>query len=268
MELKGKTALVTGASSGLGEAFARHLAARGANLVITARRTERLESLAKELDEKHQVKTTVVALDLGKTGSPNELFQKTEGAGSTIDVVINNAGFGTQDRFVDIPWERTAEQIQLNVGSVVELTWLFARAMSARKGGHILNVASIGAYTPSPDYAAYSASKAFVRDFTEAVAYEMKGTGVRLCSLCPGLTATEFHKVAGHKLPASMKMVTMSAERCARIGLDALFAGRRNIVPGWYNKLQMFLLRFMPRRWMVASASMAVGRRRALPPAS
>ncbi len=104
MDLKGKTALVTGASSGLGEAFARHLAARGAGLVITARRADRLESLAKELEEKHQIKASVIALDLGKSGSPHELFEKTEVAGTRIDVVINNAGFGTQDRFVDIPW--------------------------------------------------------------------------------------------------------------------------------------------------------------------
>ena len=139
----------------------------------------------------------------------------------------------------------------------------FARAMAARGRGHILNVASIGAYTPSPTYATYSAGKAYVRDFTEAVAYELAPRGVRLCSLCPGLTITEFHQVAGQTLPGWMRrFAAMSADRCAGIGLRALFGWRRNVVTGVGNKLGMWTLRFVPRRMMVWIAARSMGQPR------
>ena len=173
MDLKGQTALVTGASSGIGVAFARQLAASGANLVITARRKENLESLAKELGEKHGVKVDVVALDLSEPGSPEKLWDATEGARIEIDVLVNNAGGGIQQYFVDMSWDRIAKQMQLNVVSLTELTHRFARVMKTRGRGTILNVSSIGAYTPTPTMATYSAGKAYVRDFTEALAFEL-----------------------------------------------------------------------------------------------
>jgi short-subunit dehydrogenase len=261
VNLKGRTALVTGASSGLGEAFARRLAAAGADLVITARRAERLEALAAELRAKHGVAVEVLPMDLARAGAATELHARTEGAGRAVDVLINNAGFGVQQRFVDIPWERTAEQLQLNLLSVAELTWRFARAMLARGRGYVLNVASIGAYSPSPDYAAYSASKVFVRDLSEAVAFELAGTGVRVCAVCPGLTRTEFHVVAGHELSPLVRATMMSADRCAAIALSALFRGRRNVITGLVNKLAMFFTRFLPRRVLAWSAALAAGRR-------
>jgi len=258
-ELKGRTALVTGASSGIGAAFARDLAARGANLIITARRADNLAALAKELEEKHHVEVTVIALDLAVPGAAEALFTKTEGAGRAVDVLINNAGGGIHRNFVDIPWEDTARQIQLNVVTLTELTHRFARAMMGRGKGHILNVSSVGAYSPSPTYAAYSAGKAFVRDFSEAIAYELADTGVRVCSLCPGVTRSEFHKNAGHTPSALIRATTMSAERCAAIGLDALFSGRRNVISGIINKVSMWLLRFMPRRALVWMAALSMG---------
>jgi hypothetical protein len=259
IDLKGKTALVTGASSGIGAAFARDLAARGANLVITARRADNLAALAKELGDRHHVEVTVIPLDLAVPGAAEELYAKTEGAGRTVDVLINNAGGGIHRNFVDIPWEQTARQIQLNVVALTELTHRFAKAMVGRGRGHILNVSSVGAYSPSPTYAAYSAGKAFVRDFTEAVAYELRDTGVKLCSLCPGVTTSEFHKTAGHTPSALIRATAMSAESCAAIGLDALFSGRRNIISGVINKLSMWLLRFLPRRAMVWMAAVSMG---------
>ncbi len=251
IDLKGRTALVTGASSGIGEHFARQLAARGMNLVITARRTDRLEALAKELRSKHSVEVEVVSLDLGQPAAPSELFDKTEGEGKRVDVLVNNAGFGTQEHFVDIPWEKTREQMQLNVMSLTELTYRFLKAMLPRGQGWILNVASVGAYTPVPDYATYAAGKAFVRDFTEALAFELRRAPVRVCCLCPGPTATEWMQVSGQKETPIVRMVQMSAARCARIGLRALFAGRRNIIAGVMNSIGMWLLRFVPRRLMV-----------------
>jgi uncharacterized protein len=262
-QLKGKTALVTGASSGLGVAFARRLAAMGADLVITARRAENLEALAKDLRDRHGVGVTVLALDLAEPGSAAALFARAEADGRTVDVLINNAGGGIHGYFVDIPWEQTARQIQLNVVTLTELTHRFAAAMRARGRGHILNVASIGAYTPSPSYATYSAGKAFVRDFTEAIAYELRDTGVRVCCLCPGGTLTEFHQAAGHTLPGAMRATFMSADRCAGIGLTSLFGRRRNVVSGWINKLAMFQLRFLPRRAIVWITALTMGKPRA-----
>ncbi|MEO7108796.1 MAG: SDR family NAD(P)-dependent oxidoreductase, partial [Polyangiaceae bacterium] len=155
--------------------------------------------------------------------------------------------------------EKIHRQIQLNVVSLTELTWRFAKAMRDRGAGYVLNVASIGAYTPSPTYATYSAGKAYVRDMTEAIAYELAGSGVQVCSLCPGGTATEFHQASGQELPKIFKATFMSAENCAEIGLEAMFGGRRNVISGWLNKVSMFLLRFMPRRLIVWSAAMTMG---------
>jgi hypothetical protein len=261
--LKGKTALVTGASSGLGAAFARHLAAMGADLVITARRAGNLEALARELTERHGVKVDVVALDLAEPGSAAKLHAETEGKGRAIDVLINNAGGGIHQNFADTEWEKIAQQIQLNVVTLTELTHLFVKAMLRRGRGHILNVSSIGAYTPSPTYATYSAGKAFVRDFTEAVAYELRKTPVRLCSLCPGGTLTEFHQAAGHTLNPAFRATFMTAERCAEIGLSSLFSGRRNVITGLINKITMFMLRFVPRRLMLWSTALTMGEPRA-----
>ena len=258
-DLKGKTALVTGASSGLGAAFARLLAARGADVVVTARREANLTALAAELEKAHGVKVTVIALDLSEASAPERLFAKTEGEGRGIDVLVNNAGGGLHRNFVDMTWDEAQRQIQLNVVSLTELTHRFARAMLARKSGHILNVSSIGAYTPTPTYATYAAGKAFVRDFSEAVAYELQGSGVHVCSLCPGGTLTEFHQAAGHELPSAFRKTFMTAEDCAQIGLSALFAGRRNIVSGILNNLSMFFLRLMPRRAMVWVSALTMG---------
>lgn len=258
-DLRGKQALVTGASSGIGAAFARLCAARGADVIVTARRAENLEALAKELVDRHGVKVTVVPLDLGAPGGAAALFEKTEGAGLRVDVLINNAGGGHHRYFVDSSWEKIEQQIQLNLLSLTELTWRFSKVMLARGGGHILNVASVGAYTPTPSYAVYSATKAFVRDVTEAIAYELRGTGVRVCCLCPGIVFTEFHKAAQQEVSSFVRATGMSADDCAKIGLGALFGGRRNIVSGLINKLSMQLLRLMPRRAMIWMTAQTMG---------
>jgi short-subunit dehydrogenase len=258
-DLKGRRALVTGASSGLGVAFARLLAARGADLVITARRADNLHALAKEIGERHGVDVLVVPLDLAQPGAAEALWTATEGAGHPVDVLVNNAGWGNYQRFLDTDRARVAEQIQLNLVTLTELTHRFAGAMLERGRGHVLNVSSIGAYTPTPSLAVYSATKAYVRDFTEALAHELRRTPVRVCCLCPGGTATEFFQASGQAPPAMVRATFMSAERCASIGLRALFGWRRNVVAGLMNKLSMFLLRFMPRRIIVGAAALVVG---------
>ncbi|HVY46748.1 MAG TPA: SDR family oxidoreductase [Minicystis sp.] len=258
-DLEGQRALVTGASSGLGAAFARLLAARGASLVLAARREDKLKALAAELEKAHAVDVHVVAIDLTDAGAPLGLFEATEGSGRPIDVLINNAGAGLHRHFDETPWERVAAQIQLNVVSVTELMHRFLAPMLARGRGHVLNVSSIGAYTPSPTYATYSAGKAFVRDLSEAVSYELRKTPVRVCALCPGGTLTEFHQAAEHELPRAFKATFQTAEACAGEGLRALFAGRPNVVSGIINKVSMFFLRFVPRRAMVWITARTMG---------
>ncbi len=251
-----KTAIVTGASSGIGEHFARLLAQRGYDLVIVARRLDRLEALAKEIEAAQKVRVTPIELDLGAPGAAEALFANTEGAGVEVEVLVNNAGFGTQGFFPQIPWTTTSQQIQLNVVALTDLTYRFVGPMVARRRGYVLNVASIGAYMPVPGYATYAAGKAYVRNFSEALAHELRGTGVRVCCLCPGPTETEFIAVAGQTLPAWQKIAFMSAARCAKIGVGALFGGRRLIVSGFANTLLMWWLRFVPRRIVTWSAAL------------
>lgn len=265
-DLTGRRAMVTGASSGLGVAFAKQLAARGASLVITARRKDNLDRLAEELRQAHGTEVIVIGLDLADPSSARELFDRTEGAGIAIDVLVNNAGGGFHAYFADSPWEKIRTQIQLNLVTLTELTWLFSRKMLERRTpSYILNVASIGAYSPSPTYAVYSATKAFVRDMSEAIAFELRDTPVRVCSLCPGGTETEFHLAAEHDLPKAFRSTFMSAEDCARIGIDAVLRGRRNIISGWMNKVGMWMMRFLPRRTIVWLAATTMGRPRFLP---
>ncbi|MBK9037068.1 MAG: SDR family NAD(P)-dependent oxidoreductase [Myxococcales bacterium] len=262
-DLRGKTALVTGASSGIGAALARQLAARGANLIVVARREAELEALAAAVKAAHQVEVTVIALDLATPTAAAALFARTEDAGHPVDVLVNNAGFGEHQYFVEQAWGRVAQQLQLNIVTLTELSHRFGQAMAARGRGHILNVASIGAYTPAPTYATYSAGKAYVRDFTEAIAHELAPRGVRVCCLCPGGTVTEFHLVAGQTVPGWMRAFAfMSADRCAAIGLRALLGWRRNVVAGVPNKIGMWTLRFVPRRMIVWIAARSMGRPR------
>jgi short-subunit dehydrogenase len=259
-DLAGRTALVTGASSGIGLAFARQLAARGADLVITARRAAELDQLAASLRQDHGRKVTVLPLDLTQPDAAGKLYAETEGAGVAVDVLINNAGFGTHQDFTATPWDTIARQLQLNIVTLTELSHRFASAMVGRRRGHVLNVSSVGAYTPCPGYATYAAGKAYVRNFSEALAAELAPHGVRVTCICPGPVWTEFQKVAGQHVAAWQRPVFMSAERCARIGLAALFGWRRNVVTGWSNKILMWLLRFMPRRLQVWLAGATMGR--------
>lgn len=263
-KIEGKVALVTGASSGMGVEMARWLSRRGARVILAARRKERLEALARELEEAGGEAHVVVA-DLGAVGGAEALVTEVDALGLSVDILINNAGSALHRDLADATLEDALGQIQLNVVSLVELTHLFGVRMRERGSGWILNVSSIGAYLPVPGFATYAASKVFVRNFTEAIAYELAGAGVRVCCLCPGGIATEFFDVAGQELDWTKRLALMSPERCARIGLEALFGCRRNIVSGYSNRLGMLLLRFAPRRLMVWMAALLMGRPKALP---
>ena len=254
--LQGKRALITGASSGIGLAFAHEFAQRGAALVLTARRRDRLESIAMDIRTKYGVEVDVIPLDLSERTAPLALYEATEGKGLLIHVLVNNAGFGTRAHFVDTKWERTAEEMQLNVVSLVELTRRFVANMVARRTGYVLNVASIGAFLPTPRFTTYGPGKAFVRNFSEGLDFELRGSGVRVTCLCPGPTSTEFAEVSGvGEIKGWRSLTFISAAECARVGVNAMLRGQRLVVSGWISKIAMFLTRFAPRSlatWMSA----------------
>jgi len=258
VELKGKTALVTGASSGLGTDFATILAERGCSLVLVARRQDRLEKVAAELRQRHGVEVHVIALDLAPLGAAQQLYDRIRGMGINVDVLVNNAGFGVYGPFVDVPWEREEEMLLLDIVALVHLTKLFVRDMVARNLGYVLQVSSIGAYQPSPTYGTYSASKAFVLSFGEALSYELRKTNVKVSVLSPGVTETEFLDVAGQRRSLFQRMSIMKSRPVAEIGINAMLAGKPSKVAGAMNALTAWSLRFVPRRMQAAMASAAM----------
>ena len=195
--IKGKWALVTGASSGFGVEFARELARYGSNLIITARRQERLEGLKEELVQNQGISVEVIPKDLSDVDAPLQLFNQINSKGIDVDVLINNAGFGLFGEFVDLDWQDQAEMLKLNILSLTHLTWLFVHPMIKRGFGYILQVASNSAYQPSPLYATYGASKSYVLNFSEALHNELRDTGVICSVISPGPVVTEFQEVAG-----------------------------------------------------------------------
>jgi short-subunit dehydrogenase len=253
--LEGRTSLVTGASSGLGADFARILAEHGCNVVLVARRGDRLEQLQQQIGTLRPVKTHVIAMDLSATGASQALYQRVSDLGLTVDVLINNAGFGIHGNFVDIPWEREHEMLELDIVTLVHLTKLFLKDMVARNLGYVMLVSSIGAYQPSPTYATYSAAKSFVLYFGEALSYELRHTKVKVSVLSPGVTATEFLQVAGQKPTLYQRLQMMPSERVARIGIEAMLKGTPSKVPGFSNALPVQLLRVTPRRMAAAIAN-------------
>ncbi len=256
--LQGRNALVTGASSGLGADFARVLAGRGCNLVLVARREDRLKELADELTSRHHVDAHVVPTNLTGPDAPQMLHDRVHEMGLAVDVLINNAGFGTFGPFVDIPWERERELLELDIVTLVHLTKLFVRDMVARSSGWVLQVSSIGAFQPSPTYASYSAAKAFVLSFGEALGYELRKSNVKVSVLCPGVTATEFLRVAGQSPTLYQRLFMMKSREVAEIGIRAMLAGRRSVVAGRLNTLMAWSQRLLPRRLQAAMASAAM----------
>jgi short-subunit dehydrogenase len=245
--ISGKWALVTGASSGFGKEFADLLAAGKANLVLAARRTEPMEALAAELRQKYGIQVVVEGVDLARAGMGGELKARFDARGIAIDILLNNAGYGIYGDFLEQPMEKTLNMIQLNVTSLTELTYVFGRDMAARGSGHILLVASILGFQPSPGYSSYAATKAYVLNFGEALHTELKPRGVGVTVLCPGLSATSFTEVSGGRQSLFLRMMTMKARPVAEIGLNAMFGGRACVVAGFRNKMTVFFNRLTPR---------------------
>ena len=251
------TTLVTGASSGIGEQFALKLGRRGHNLVLTARSENRLHDLAARLRaENPGIDVEVIAADLAQPGSAAALTAEVAARGVEVDVLINNAGFGSHNPVAEEDPDNVAREIQLNCASLVELTVRLLPAMLTRDRGGVLNVASTAAFQPLASMAVYGASKAFVLSFTEALWAETRTTGVRVMALCPGATETGFFDVAGKEF---LTQGRQSADHVAEFGLRAFFNGRApSVIPGVANKLGATGSRFVPRAMLARFAGARV----------
>ncbi|WP_342745418.1 SDR family oxidoreductase [Cystobacter ferrugineus] len=242
-DFAGKTVVVTGGSMGIGETFARELDARGAKLVLVARSKEKLEALAARLEH-----AQVIVEDLTKPGAARRVFDEVTRRGLDVDVLINNAGFGAHGPFADIPLETQRGQIDLNIGALVELTYVFLPMLERRRGG-IIQVASMAAYQPTPYMAVYGATKAFVLSFTEALWAEYKDRGVRVMALSPGATDTPFFERAGEGAAGGARKAR--PEGVVRLGLDEFPKNRPSVIHGLGNFLATFASRFFPRALVV-----------------
>ena len=243
------TALVTGASAGIGEAIARQLASRGHGVTLVARREERLSALAGELSERHGIRAEAIAVDLGDAAARERLAVQIEGLGLEVEVLVNNAGFGDAGTVASSDRERLLAMLRLNCEALLDLQARYLPAMVARHRGVVINIASTAAFQPIPGTATYAATKAFVLSLSEAVHEELKGTGVTLTAVCPGPVRTEFAQVAGieqaeDQLPG---VFWMTSEAVAKAAVDAAESGKRAIVPGLINRATALTGQHTPR---------------------
>lgn len=253
--------LITGASSGIGEAFARSLAARGHNLLLVARSEDKLMRLCSELGRSNSIHCQYVALDLSEPESPAKLFDETKTRGLEIDLLINNAGFGSMGEFTTLDLAHELNMIDLNVRSLVEMSYRFLQPMRERKSGAIINVASTAGFQPVPYMATYAATKAFVLSFSEALWEEHRSFGIEVMALCPGVTQTAFFEAAHIQKPPARTVET--PEQVVETALRGLKRRKSSIISGAPNKLMVVTERLMPRSVVlrtIGSVMRGVGR--------
>ena len=242
-----KYALITGASSGIGEAIAREYSRRGKPLILTARRTDRLENLAKELSV--NAPCVVIAADLADRSAPQTLFAQTTVRGLVVDTLVNNAGYGVPGRYLSSEWKTHADFLQVMIHAVGELTHLYLPAMEKAKHGRILNIASLAGLAPaSAGHTMYGATKAWLIRFSECLALETAAKGVYVTALCPGFTYSEFHDVNGMRSSISKlpKFIWLSSAQVAKIGVDAVESGKTKVITGRTNNLIALLCKYLP----------------------
>lgn len=242
-----ETVLITGASSGIGLELARCFAADGSRLVLVARNTTALEALAGELRRAHAGEVRIVTADLRVPQTPGRIFAALQAEGVTVDVLVNNAGFGTHGDFAATPLDRQLDMVQVNVTALMELTGLFLPGMIARRRGGVMNIASVAGFQPGPRMAVYYATKAFVLSFSEAIAEELVGSGVTVTAVCPGPTKTNFGSVANFRGSDSVLRGAMTAAAVARHGYRAFRRGRFVVLSGFRNFVPTVLVRLLPR---------------------
>lgn len=248
MSTQKKTALITGASSGIGLDFARLFAEGGYDVVLVARTESKLKALADELSLQHGVRALAVAADLADPAAPGRLMERLKAEGMQVDVLVNNAGYAGYGAFAETDTRTELDMIQVNIGALTALTKAVLPGMLARKSGRILNMASTAAFQPGPLMAVYYATKAYVLSFSEALANETQGTGVTVTCLCPGPTKTGFQERARMEESKLVKgKEIMDSRTVARAGYEALHQGRAVVIPGFMNKMLAQSVRFLPR---------------------
>jgi hypothetical protein len=247
-------ALVTGASTGIGRELAFIAAENGYDVALVARTASSLETVATEIQRKTSRRTHILPVDLSVPGSSTVLMAAVTSAGITVDVLVNNAGFGLLGKFWELPEDQQVQMLELNVVALTQLTRLCLPGMVERRSGHVLNVASTAAFQPGPLMSVYYASKAYVVSFSEAIHNEVKEHGVKVCCLCPGPTQSEFVKRAGMGNSKLFEGTVMSAAEVAQIGWNAMWAGKSLVVAGRLNAAMAFLTRFGPRQMMASIA--------------
>jgi short-subunit dehydrogenase len=252
-----KLALVTGASGGIGLEFAKLLAQAGYDLALVARSKDKLESIAADLRARHGIAVQTVVCDLAKPDAAREVVAQVP----ACDVLVNNAGFANNDKFWRIREADTLEELQVDVVALTQLTRLYLPAMLERKDGKILNVASTAGFLPGPNMAVYYAGKAYVISFSEALAEELRGTGVTVTVLCPGATATGFQARASANETMLFRLPMANAASVAKAGIDGMMRGKPVVVPGITNKLVMLAPKLVPRRLLVRVSGKVVERR-------
>ena len=264
MHYQNKTILITGASSGIGESFAFELAKRGANLILVARSGDKLKQMAADITAKHKVTVNTLAIDLQQSHAGQAVKQAVDKLKVTVDVLINNAGFGTHGPFVKLDAAREQDEIALNVSALTDLTHAFLPAMVAQQSGAVINVASTASFQPTPYMAVYGATKAYVLSLTEALAEENRKLGVKFIAVCPGPVETNFFNATGNpKLRQSLGTVpVLTPEEVVISSLDALAVGKVVFVPGIVNKLGAQSAAFIPRKLMTRISGKMIGGKR------
>ncbi|MDN3204436.1 SDR family NAD(P)-dependent oxidoreductase [Algoriphagus sediminis] len=246
-------ALITGASSGIGKELATIHAEKGGDMVLVARRKEKLVELKSDLETKYSVSVTIISKDLSVAGSATELFEEIQASGTEINFLINNAGFGLRGYFQELPWERQQQMMQLNMISLSELTYLFLPQMMKRGSGRILNVSSTASLMPGPLQAVYFATKAYVTFLSNALAEELKNTGITVTNLMPGATETEFAKTADMENTELFKNA-FSARGVASDGYEGMMKGKLDVISGvsGSQKILQYMIPFIPKKTLLA----------------
>lgn len=253
----GKTALITGASSGIGKSFARILASQKTNLVLVARREDRLQTIADQLIEEFGIEAHVIAQDLAAPKAAETLYKRTHDLGLSIDILLNNAGLGHHGMFLDTDAEGHENTLQVNINALTQLTHLFGQDMKQRGEGYILLVASIASFMPIPQFSTYAASKAYVLSFGQSIAKELKKHNIKVSVTCPGGTATEFMDMSGQNITGWRTRAIMSSDDVAQSGLNALERGKVVNVPGALYKFSAASVRFLPKKLQLIVGEMA-----------
>jgi uncharacterized protein len=253
-------ALITGASSGIGEEFARQLAAQGWSLILVARSQDRLEKIRSELMSAHMgIDVVAIPLDLTVSGAPADLFQRTQAASLDVELLVNNAGFGAFEEFASLDLARVRQMIDLNIAALVELTHLYMQPMLQRRRGGIINIASVAGFAPLPYSTVYAATKAFVKSFSEALFEEARQRGVHVMAVHPGSTETNFFRVAGES-PFSHRARMQTPAEVVRESLRAFERKKSSVVTGASNRMLVVILTLLPRRWITATVGRAMRR--------